>query len=202
MTITTEGIWQELHTSLRGFIARRVPAEDVDDVLQDVFVRIHRRLATLAQQEQVQAWVYQITRNVIIDYYRLRARLVREAPDAVRIEPLVEWPEDDDPHTTAVRSELATCLGPLVQRLPDTYREAVMLADFRGQSQRVVAEHLGISVSGVKSRVQRGRARLRTLLQVCCDLELDHRGSVVGCQAPGANCCQAGHGHEPREPVC
>jgi RNA polymerase sigma-70 factor, ECF subfamily len=106
MTITTEGIWQALHTSLRGFIARRVPAEDVDDILQEVFVRIHRRLATLAQQERVQAWVYQITRNVITDYYRLRARSVGEAPDAVRSEPLVEWPEDDDAHTAAGRSEL------------------------------------------------------------------------------------------------
>jgi RNA polymerase sigma-70 factor, ECF subfamily len=76
-----------------------------------------------------------------------------------------------------------------------------MLADFRGESQRVVAEHLRISVSGVKSRVQRGRAQLRNLLQVCCELEMDHRGSVVDCQAPGTNCCQAADGQEQREPV-
>jgi len=72
MTITTEELWQELHTSLRAFIARRVAPEDVDDVFQDVFVRIHRGLATLAQRERVQAWVYQITWNTISDYYRTR----------------------------------------------------------------------------------------------------------------------------------
>jgi RNA polymerase sigma-70 factor (ECF subfamily) len=202
MTITTEGIWQELHTSLRAFIARRVPSDDVDDVLQEVFVRIHRGLASLAQQERVQAWVYQITRNAITDYYRLRARPVDGGPKVALVEPLAEWPEDDDAHTAAVRGELATCLEPLVRRLPDTYREAMLLADFGGESQRTVAERLGLSVSGVKSRVQRGRARLRSLLEACCELEMDHRGSVVDCQAPGASCCPASDGHDQRAPAC
>ena len=202
MTITTEGLWQELHASLRAFIARRVPSEDVDDLLQEVFVRIHRRLATLAQEERVQAWVYQITRNAITDYYRLRARPVGVGAEAALVEPLVEWPEDDEAYTAAVRGELATCLEPLVRQLPDTYREAVVLADFGGEPQRAVAERLGLSVSGVKSRVQRGRAQLRNLLQACCELEMDHRGSVIDCQAPGASCCQAGDGREQRAPVC
>jgi RNA polymerase sigma-70 factor (ECF subfamily) len=199
--ITTEGIWQELHTNLRAFIARRVPPEDVDDLLQEVFVRIHRGLATLAQRERVQAWVYQITRNTIADYYRVQARPVGVGSEAALIEQIAEEPDDGEEHTAAVRGELATCLEPLVRQLPNTYREAVLLADFRGEAQRAVAERLGLSVSGVKSRVQRGRARLRNLLQACCELEIDHRGSVVDCQARGAACCQPGDGREQQAAV-
>jgi RNA polymerase sigma-70 factor, ECF subfamily len=84
--------------------------------------------------------------------------------------------------------------------LPNAYREAVLLADFRGEAQRAVAERLGLSVSGVKSQVQRGRAQLRDLLQACCELEIDHRGSVVDSQARGAACCQAGDLREPPAP--
>src|SRR5215213_10912600 len=105
MAVTTEGIWKELHASLRAFIARRVPSEDVDDILQDVFVRIHRRLATLAQQERVQAWVYQITRNAITDYYRLRSRPVGGGSEAALAEMMAAVPDDGDDHTAAVRGE-------------------------------------------------------------------------------------------------
>jgi RNA polymerase sigma-70 factor (ECF subfamily) len=153
--ITTEGIWQELHTNLRAFIARRVPSEDVDDILQDVFVRVHRRLATLAQQERVQAWVYQITRNAITDYYRLRSRPVGVGPEAAPVEPLVEWPEDDEAHAAAVRSELATCLEPLVRQLPNTYREAVLLADFARNGPPRVGDRL----SGAWRYLLHGRRR-------------------------------------------
>jgi RNA polymerase sigma-70 factor, ECF subfamily len=189
MIITTEELWQDLHTSLRAFIARRVPTEEVDDILQDVFVRIHRGLGTLAQRERVQAWVYQITRNAITDYYRTRARPVGVGSEAALDELMAEEPDGGEDPTAAVRGELATCLEPLVRQLPQVYREAVLLADFRGEPQRAVAERLGLSVSGVKSRVQRGRAQLRNLLQACCELEMDHRGSVVDYQARGAVCC-------------
>jgi RNA polymerase sigma-70 factor (ECF subfamily) len=188
--ISSEGIWQELHASLRAFIARRVPAEDVDDILQDVFVRIHRGAATLAQQQRVEAWVYQITRNTISDYYRRSAR-----PTAVTLEPalaetLADASNDGDDRPANVRAELAACLDPLLRRLPSTYREAVTIADFQGETQRGAAERLGLSVSGMKSRVQRGRAQLRNLLQACCELEVDHRGAVVDFEARpgGANC--------------
>ena len=133
--ITTERIWQELHTSLRAFIARRVATEDVDDILQDVFVRIHRGLATLVERERVQAWVYQITRDAISGhYYRLRARPVGVESEAALAELMAAVPDDDEDHTAAVRGELATCLEPLVRQLPNAHREAVLGADFRGET--------------------------------------------------------------------
>jgi RNA polymerase sigma-70 factor (ECF subfamily) len=63
-----------------------------------------------------------------------------------------------------------------VQLLPPSYREALTLVEFDGVPQVEVASRLGISVSGMKSRVQRGRHRLASLLGECCALTLDARG--------------------------
>lgn len=199
--ITTEAIWQELHSRLRAFIARRVATEDVDDILQDVFVRIHRGLPTLTQQERVQAWVYQITRNTITDYYRSRAWPGGIESEAALLEQIADRTEEAEDHAAEARGELATCLEPLLEQLPSSYREAVKLADLRGEPHRAVAERLGLSVSGMKSRVQRGRQQLRTLLQACCVLELDHRGSVVDYQPHDAACCKAGNVPERQVPL-
>jgi len=121
--------------------------------------------------------------------------------EAALINLIAEEPDDSEGDAAVVRGELATCLEPLLKQLPNAYREAVILADFRGEAQRTVAERLGLSVPGAKSRVQRGRALLRHLLQACCELEIDHRGSVVDFQARSATCCQAGDAREPPAPV-
>lgn len=79
---------------------------------------------------------------------------------------------------TAVR-ELAACMTPMLQRLPPAYREAIRLTELEGLNQAEAARRSGVSVSGMKSRVQRGRRQLRAVLEDCCRIELDRRGGVV-----------------------
>ena len=67
----TQLIWREFGDDLRLFILRRVNSpEDADDLLQETFIKIHRKLDTLEDRERLNAWVYQIARNTITDYYR------------------------------------------------------------------------------------------------------------------------------------
>ena len=75
--------------------------------------------------------------------------------------------------------ELARCLLPLMNRLPPAYRRAVTLAELEGLTQREVASSLGLSLSGAKSRVQRGRQMLAESLQDCCRVEFDRRGGIA-----------------------
>ena len=84
--------------------------------------------------------------------------------------------------------ELATCLRPIVERLPEIYREAVVLADLEGITQREVAGRLGLSVSGAKSRVQRGRQAIKAMLQDCCRIQLDAGGRVTGYEVQSSSC--------------
>jgi RNA polymerase sigma-70 factor (ECF subfamily) len=98
------------------------------------------------------------------------------------------------------RTEMARCIAPMVRGLPGHYRQAIELTELEGMTQAAAAERLGLSVPGAKSRVQRGRARLRAMLVRCCEIETDRRGRVVTFEARGDKCFSP-CGNEGRNPV-
>lgn len=172
------GAWRELEAKLRPFIARRLRSEvDVDDIVQDVFLRMQRGLAGLRDEQRFGPWVYQIARSAIVDHQRVAAK--HRVVDADRSdEQRLDVGEDD----RAVEAELAGYLAPFVAMLPSSYREALTLVELEGLTQKQAAEMVGISLSGMKSRVQRGRVQLRKALEDCCHIALDVRGRVVSCE--------------------
>ena len=175
---------RELRGPLAGFIARRMgDPQDAEDVLQEVMLRIHRHGDELVSADRVAAWVHQIARNAIVDHYRRRA--ARPELPAGAAGDLVEQEDGSlgEPASETLRRELAACLRPLIDKLPDKQREALVLTEFEGLTQIEAARRLGISVSGAKARVQRGRAQLRTLLLDCCHVELDSRGGITDYEA-------------------
>lgn len=162
MTTKTEELWQELHDSLRTFIARRVSDQGhVDDILQDVFVRVHRQIDSVSDPGRLIAWIYQVTRHAIIDHYRKPGRQ-REVPaglsselEVLRESPVVsELIYDGD--AAEPRAELAHCLRPMIERLSKDYRDVINLVELEGLTQQAAATQMGLSLSGMKSRVQRG----------------------------------------------
>jgi RNA polymerase sigma-70 factor, ECF subfamily len=188
-------VWRELREPLAGLIARRVAdPQDAEDVLQDVMLRIHRHSDELADADRLAAWVHRIARNAIVDHYRRRAaRPELPAGAAGDLEPRADDTELGESASGTLRQELAACLRPLVDRLPESQREALVLTEFEGLSQVEAARRLGISVSGAKARVQRGRAQLKTLLLDCCHVELDRRGGITEYRARRGSCerCRA-----------
>ncbi len=169
-----EQIWREYATALHGFIQSRVDNADIaDDILQNVFLNIHTKIDSLKEASKLRPWIYQIARNAIIDHYRsLKSHI--ELPETI-IEP-----EKDNVETA--RQEIERCMLPLIRNLPDTYREAVMLSEIEGMTQKQVAEKLGLSLSAAKSRVQRGRIMVKDMLNDCCRFEIDQRGTMVDYQ--------------------
>ena len=174
--------WDRLAAELRTFVARRIddPA-DVDDVVQETLLRMHRNLGDLSDGDAVGAWMTRIARHAIIDRHRDRAARARRhdraaADPAVAPTHAVEPDLPDEPDPAAL---LSACVVPFVDVLPEPYARALRLTELQGLTQREAAEHEGISVSGMKSRVQRGRALLRDELERCCEIALDARGRVV-----------------------
>jgi RNA polymerase sigma-70 factor, ECF subfamily len=151
-------------------------------------LRIHRHGDELANADRIAAWVHRIARNAIIDHYRRRAARPElpagAASDLDERENRLAGEADSE----ALRRELAACLRPLVDRLPEKHREALVLTEFEGLTQIEAARRLGISVSGAKARVQRGRAQLKTLLLDCCHVELDRRGGITEYRARRGSC--------------
>jgi RNA polymerase sigma-70 factor (ECF subfamily) len=184
----TSLMWAEFAGRLRAFVARRVPAGiEPDDVVQEVFVRVVRHLPSLRDAERIEAWLFQIARNTLRDAMRARQR--RES----RTDPLeVDVPAEVD--TEAVRAaeaELAPCLAPMVSRLAEPYRSAIELTSVQGLTQTEAAKRTGISVSGMKSRVQRARDQLKEMLLLCCEVAVDRRHGVADYQVRGSAACGA-----------
>lgn len=170
---------------LRPFVARRVAAADVDDVLQNIFVRMQRGLPALRDEQRFSSWLFQIARSAIADHRRDRAR--HRVADDAEADELPALFNDDD--REAARS-LAGCVSLFVAQLPSPYREAVTLVELEGLTAREAAEMAGITVSGMKSRVQRGREQLRHVFERCCEIALDTRGKVTD-YVPWAQPCNS-----------
>ena len=171
------GAWQEVEARLRPYVARRLPSPaDVDDVLQETFVRMHRGLATLADGERFGAWVYRIARSAVADNLRARMRHPLVAAGTSDEGAGLEVGPDEN-----LEADLAECVALFVARLPSPYREAITLTELEGLTQKDAAEMLGVSVSGMKSRVQRGRERIRRMFEACCEISVDCRGRVTDC---------------------
>lgn len=194
--VQLDGVRRELHHRVLGYVGRRVRSrEDAEDVAQEVMLRIHRHSADLEHVDRMAAWVYRIAANAIADHYRRPAR--REMPaghagDVPEPDPGTASPASMEPGPEELRAALAGCLAPLIERLPPIYREALELTELDGVSQVSASARLGITVSGMKARVQRARAQLRELLLDCCDVELDRRRLVTDIRARGRVCGSCG----------
>jgi RNA polymerase sigma-70 factor (ECF subfamily) len=189
VSLSTEAVWAELHASIRGFVARRVRQQaDVDDVVQRVFLQVHRALPTLRENDKLHAWVYQTTRRAIADFYRTpphnREVATGTVEDIANQLAASDSLEDDE----AATRELSTCLRPLMTGLTAADQEALQMVEFDGVRQVEAAARLGLSVSGMKSRVQRARSHLRSALHDCCRIAVDRRGGVISYEGKSGSC--------------
>jgi RNA polymerase sigma-70 factor (ECF subfamily) len=170
MTPTLESIWNEFAAKLGQFIHARVadPAT-AEDILHDVFVKFQKRRDEFHDPSKVRGWLILVARNTIIDHYRAR-KPATELTDSLPAEATEENVEAE---------ELKAVFRQIIYNLPEPYRDALVLTEFEGLSQEQLARRLGISLSGAKSRVQRGREQLKDMLLDYCHREFSH---AVGSQ--------------------
>ncbi len=175
-----EEIYRNFSQRLRVFVRQRIADDSiVEDLLQEIFLKIHQGLGNLEVRQKLENWIYRIARNTIIDYYRSR-----KPTGAVSDELSAETP---DPFED-VKRQLAPALKEMILSLPHPYRDALILTVFEGVSQKQLAEKLGISLPGAKSRVQRARKMLRKLLEDCCHFEFDRMGRLIDYQPKCQRC--------------
>jgi len=191
---TLQDLWTDLGARLRRYIDRRVnDSHAAEDIAQEVMLKLQAQMGSLPPEDKLPAWTLKVARNAIIDHYRARA--VRDHADVADVEPAADAGDEDG---DAAR-DLTPCLVRMVEHLPEPYRAALKLADFEGVGQQELADRVGVSLSGAKSRVQRARRQLRDMLQDCCDIERDGRGNVLDferTERSGRYC--AGEGGEPK----
>lgn len=167
--MTTQVIWSNFADKLLGFIKARVNStENAEDILQDVFIKIHQGSHQLDDADKLTSWVYQITRNTIIDFHRKKKIPLTELVE-------MESREEDE----SSNPQFIRCLMPFVKELPEKYRDALEKTIYGDLSQKEYAASLNLSYSATKSRVHRARLMLKDLFVSCCDVKSDSYGNII-----------------------
>jgi RNA polymerase sigma-70 factor, ECF subfamily len=167
-------IYSELHTSLLAYIKSKIRSkEDAEDILQNVFIKIASNIDSLSDDKKLTSWIYSITRNAIIDYYRSKASKRTNTLDENLEESL---PEESSTDNT---KGLDLCLSGLIAQLPEDYKTIILDSELKGISQKELAEKYNMPYPTVRSRVQRGRERLKQLFTNCCHIEADKHGNIL-----------------------
>lgn len=172
MTSEVTTIWTDFHKELKAFILNKTRnSADTDDILQEVFIKIIRNIDKVNQAENLRHYLYGIVRNAINDYFRNQKQVM----DQSEIEEKITEEEAQSLNTTIAEC----CIKPFINKLPDNYRDALLITEFQDISQKELAEKLNISYSGAKSRVQRGKEKLKELLVQCCSYKSDSYGNII-----------------------
>jgi RNA polymerase sigma-70 factor (ECF subfamily) len=170
-------LYEQFRQSLFTYIRHKVRSkEDAEDILQNVFIKIAGSINKLDDEEKLKSWVYTITKNSIIDYYRVNSSKQTATLD----DTLVEALKEDE--TTDSTKGLDQCLGSMINLLPEDYRDIIIDSEIKGIRQKELAERYGMAYPSMRSRVQRGRERLKQLFYNCCNIEVDKRGNILSAQ--------------------
>ncbi|WP_276372608.1 sigma-70 family RNA polymerase sigma factor [Chryseolinea sp. H1M3-3] len=179
-------VYNQFRQSLLNYISSKIRSkEDAKDILQSVFAKIASNVNTLAEKHHIQHWLFTVTRNAIIDYYRVNASKKNLSWDEGTALNLFEE-ESSDP-----TKGLDQCLHGMIDLLPDDYKHIVIDAELNGIKQKDLAVKYNMPYSSLRSRVQRGRERLKELFLECCHIETDIRGNIIESRSKNscANSC-------------
>ncbi|NUM80477.1 RNA polymerase sigma factor SigZ [bacterium] len=174
-------LYSQFHNSLLNYIKSKVSnSADAEDILHEVFLKITENIDTLSSKEKIKSWIFSITRNAITDFYRLSSKKAMpiEKPDELIA-------EDDAPDKI---KELECCLQNFIDQLPDEYRSVIIDSELNGIKQKDLIKKYNLAYPSVRSRVQRGREKLKQMFHDCCSIELDSRGRILDAESKSASC--------------
>jgi len=177
--------WKAINQELLNFVTLKVKDRDAaKDIVQDVFLKVQSKITQLREAEKITSWIFQITRHAITDYFRKQSKVLSV--------PELDWENDDH----ALNDCVAVCLNKLMYTLPAKYSEALVLTEMENLSQTALAERLGISYSGVKSRVQRARQMLKERLHEVYNIKTDSYGNILVCEDKVSCDCTSPNGEQ------
>jgi len=176
-------LYKQYYSKLLAFINSKVRnIHDAEDILSEVFIKIYKNIEKLDSDEKITSWIYTITRNSIIDFYRKN----NKTPT------LQEFKEestfDDKKQEKSIHDELSNCLKPMINSLPDNYKEVLLLSEIKGLKQSEIAKEINLSAANTKSLIFRGKKKIKEKLHECCSYEYDSLGNVIEYNAKGENC--------------
>ncbi len=170
-------LWHTFSKELGKYIQSKVNnRHDAEDILQDVYVKIFRNLDKVEKKTAIRSWLYTITKNTIIDFYKKKKDHLVTPERILEIEDAFTEESFDDGN---MNKEVADCLDQMIFDIPDKYREVCDLYERKNLKHSEIADKLGISTSASKVRLSRAKAKIKENILKCCDLELDAYGNII-----------------------
>ena len=171
----TQELFSNLSDSVYFFILKRVKNKSIaNDILQNTFFKIHKNLHQLKEEEKAKAWVFQIARNEIANYYNQEATYASSFTE--------------EQQTDAESYQTVCCFNRFINELPHIYKQAIELVYIEGKKQYEAAEIIGTSLANIKARIRRAKTILKENFRACCKYEFDKNGNLVG-EPDCAACC-------------
>ncbi|MEX2601079.1 MAG: sigma-70 family RNA polymerase sigma factor [Balneolaceae bacterium] len=167
-------VQQNFGEYLINFIQSKVQShEDAQDIYQEVIIKLISKSDQLKESQSLKSWLFTIANNQIIDFYRTR----KSSVDIDNL-PLNSF---TDQEVSSAYKELAGCLSGFINRLPEEYQQIITLSEIQGYSQKEVAEMLGMNYITLRSKVQRGRNRIKKMIYEVCAVVQDSAGGFADC---------------------
>lgn len=167
--MTTKHVWDTYAQDIKGFILSKTKDVSVaDDILQETFIKVHTKLQTLKDDDKLKSWLFSVARYTLMDYFKTK-KIKVELND-------FEVTDTFENHEHTEKD----CLRGILVNLPKKYREPIFLSDIMGLKQKEVAKRLNLSLSTVKSQIQRGRKQIAQGFMDCCGYEMNNDGYLVG----------------------
>ena len=166
--MNTLDIWNQYSEDLKKFILSKVKnIATTEDILQEVFVKIHTKKANLKKETSLKPWLFTIANNTILDEFKKQKKV---------------FIENKTTSTTIEKNnhDATDCILPLILKLPKKYKDVLLLSVIKGKKQAEIAHELKISLPATKSRILRGRELLKLGFIDCCDYTLDENGHLKG----------------------
>ncbi len=179
-SIDIESLWSKVHGKLFRYISKHVRNKnDVNDIIQDTFIKVKTNIDKLKNPAKVESWIYQIARNTMNDYFREQKKSFNSEGKLDELNVESKAFDEEDIKVQIQTKHFSEYAGFVINELPEKYRKAIHMADIEGLSMKDVAKELKISVSGAKTRVQRGRKLIKETILQCCDVNTDKYGNIV-----------------------
>ncbi len=147
-------VYRRTARQVHGLLLSRVPPREADDLVQEVFLIAWRRLSALRQPAAFVGWIATIARNAAADWHRAPARRTEG-----------DEPDEALPAPAVALSETGLAAFDAIRKLPETYRETLLLRLVEGLSGPEIAAVTGLTPDSVRVNLSRGMKRLRALLQ-------------------------------------
>lgn len=175
-------IYDEYYPKIFQYLTRIIGIYNAEDIAQDVFDKINRRLGEFQGKSKLSTWIYRIATNAAIDKFRSAA--YKHATEHIAIDGGIDYdPQSGLPPSTTdqlvIQKEMSDCINEYIDNLPPDYKTVIVLSELEGLANKEIAKILDISLENVKIRLHRARTKLKATLNEACDFYYTEQNTLA-----------------------